>query len=575
VVTALTLTGAENAWPALPSIGYPVANTRCYVLDKAGEPCPIGIPGELYLGGAQVALGYLNQPELTAERFIDNPFDTDPDSKLYKTGDLVRWLANGTIEFIGRIDNQIKLRGFRIELGEIEAVLIQHSDVVQGVVVLREDNPGDQRLVAYVKSATGPEVKVDTAELREHLKTNLPDYMVPSAFMILDVIPLTPNGKVDRKALPIPEYAAETEYVAPRDETEQQLADIWQALLRIEQVGIHDNFFKLGGHSLLVITLISRIQNKLDPTAELWMMFNYPTIAEFAGRLKSLLSSDGIVPVISRDVVPHPALMQVNLTGTNPPLFCVFGEPALLASKLRKDRPVYSLNTAYGEGDIATAPSDINEAAHIYIEAIRSVQPTGPYFLYGHCSGATIAYEIARLLLADGDDVSHACLLEPTTDGRGMKEIAVMMIQGIRSNGFSVARVKALLSVSSSLLRRVPAFARNKLQLLWHSSLGTAPSMPLRLLSHQTKVAPSVHTYVYQEVGCSVSIIYRNLDEVQSGESKKYWEKVVGHEVRMHSVEVGAEHLAVLEDTPLETIAAVIDKSLSEATLPKKDVVVN
>ncbi len=276
-----------------------------------------------------------------------------------------------------------------------------------------------------------------------------------------------------------------------------------------------------------------------------------------------------------KERIAHPALMPVTVIGTNPPLFCIYGAPALLASKLSKDRPVYSLNTVYGEGDIATAPSDINEAAHIYIEAIRSVQPSGPYFLYGHCSGATIAYEVARLLLADGDDVAHACLLEPSTDGRGMKEIAVMMIQGIRSNGFSVVRVKALLSVSGSLIRRIPAFARNKLQLLWHSSLGTTPSWSLKFLSHQKKIASSVHTYIYQEIGCSVSIIYRNLDEVQSDELKKSWEKIVSHEVRVHSVETRAGHLAVLEGKPLETIAAVIDKSLSEATLPKKDVVVN
>ena len=567
VVTTLTLSGDPEVWPARPTIGHPISNTRCYILDTQGEPAPIGVPGELYLAGIQVAREYLDRPELNAEKFIADPFSTNGTvtpvaSRMYRTGDRARFLDNGEIEYLGRIDNQIKLSGFRIELGEIETVLIEHSDVRQGVVVLREDNQGDQRLVAYVKLVAGSEV--DTAVLREYLKTNLPDYMVPSALMVLDVIPLMPTGKVDRNALPAPDYTGETEYLAPRDETEQQLVDIWQAVLHIELIGVDDNFFDLGGRSLLAITLISRIQKELDPTAKLWMIFSYPTIAEFAVQLGSFPSLAGIAPVGSIDAVPHPALMSVNLTGTHPPLFCVYGEPALLASKLSKDRPVYSLNTACGEGGIAAAPSNINEAAHIYIEAIRSVQPTGPYFLYGHCSGATIAYEIARLLLAGGDDVSHVCLLEPSINGRGLRHTAVMMILGIRSNGFSVVRLKALLSVTRELLRVAPAFAGNNLQFLWHSLLGTLPSLRLRLISHQTKVAPSVNTYVYQELGCSVSFIYRNLDEVQSSELKQFWSQVVGHEVRVHSVEAGAEHLAVLEAGPLKTTASLIDASVEE-----------
>ncbi|KTT64436.1 AMP-binding enzyme, partial [Sphingomonas sanguinis] len=244
-------------------IGRPIANARVYLLDGHGEPVPLGATGEIYIGGAGVARGYLNRAELTAERFVPSPFVEG--DRLYRTGDLARYLPDGNIEFLGRNDHQVKIRGFRIELGEIEARLAEHADVGEAVVVAREDEAGDKRLVAYVvaagdaAAATAPE---RAAVLRAHLGALLPDYMVPAAYVALEALPLTPNGKLDRKALPAPEGDAFTRqaYEAPQGPVEEALAAIWSELLGVEQVSRHDNFFELGGHSLLAIRLLSRVR---------------------------------------------------------------------------------------------------------------------------------------------------------------------------------------------------------------------------------------------------------------------------------------------------------------------------
>ncbi|MDI9701299.1 non-ribosomal peptide synthetase, partial [Burkholderia cenocepacia] len=231
-------------------IGRPIANPRLYLLDAHQQPVPIGVPGELYIGGAGVARGYLNRPELTAERFLSDPFSDQPNARLYRTGDLVRWLPDGNIEYLGRNDFQVKIRGFRIELGEIETQLALHPGVRDVAVIAREDSPGDRRLVAYL--CTRDHSPVDIEALRTHLRGQLPEYMVPAAFVWMEQLPLTPNGKLDRRALPAPDLSAlqVREYEAPVGDTEQAIARIWAALLNVEQVGRHDNFFDLGGHSL-------------------------------------------------------------------------------------------------------------------------------------------------------------------------------------------------------------------------------------------------------------------------------------------------------------------------------------
>ncbi len=283
VVTSFALTGSPTSWPSLPPIGRPIANTQIYVVDRNLNPVPIGVPGELYIGGAGLARGYLNCPEATAERFVNNPFSAEAGDRLYKTGDVARYLPDSNIEFLGRIDHQVKVRGYRIELGEIETVLASHPAVREAVVIAWEDKPGDKRLVAYVLFKEQEAASV--SEMRSYLKQKLPDYMAPATFVVLDALPLTPSGKVDRRALPAPDQARpelKGTYVAPRNPVEEVVAGIWAEVLKLERVGIHDNFFELGGHSLLATRVISRVRAGLRVELPLRSLFESPTVAELS-----------------------------------------------------------------------------------------------------------------------------------------------------------------------------------------------------------------------------------------------------------------------------------------------------
>jgi amino acid adenylation domain-containing protein/thioester reductase-like protein len=311
-----------------PSIGRPIANIQTYILDSHLQPVPIGVPGELYIGGAGLAQGYLNRPDLTQEKFISNPFNP---SKLYKTGDLVRYLPDGNIEFIGRIDNQVKIRGFRIELGEIETVLGQHRGIQAFCVIVREDTPGNKRLVAYI--VPKPQMIPSISQLRQFLKAQLPDYMVPSAFVVLESLPLTPNGKVNHRALPAPDFSAHGDhYIAPSTITEAILAQIWSQVLTVKKVGIHNNFFELGGNSLLAARAIARMQDILEMDIPVRYLFEFPTIAQLAEQLDNTqtvetkpatinLNADIVLPLETcpQGIVAPETLSQPNyifLTGS-------------------------------------------------------------------------------------------------------------------------------------------------------------------------------------------------------------------------------------------------------------------
>ncbi|MEO8428364.1 MAG: AMP-binding protein, partial [Verrucomicrobiota bacterium] len=264
-------------------IGRPIANTQVYLLDSRLVPVPIGVVGELFIGGAGGASGYLNQPEQTAERFVRNPFSTDRDARLYRTGDLARYLADGSIEFLGRLDHQVKIRGFRVELAEIEEVLSRNKMVQQAAVIAHQEKTGDKKLVAYFVPTAGSMVAAE--ELRGYLTEQLPDYMVPSVFIKLEKMPLTPNGKMDRRALPNPDEAIvpkEKPFVAPRNSAEETLAGIWAEVLKADRVGIHDNFFELGGHSLLATQVIARIRAAFEIQIGLRTIFESPTVAKLA-----------------------------------------------------------------------------------------------------------------------------------------------------------------------------------------------------------------------------------------------------------------------------------------------------
>jgi acyl carrier protein len=302
VTTWAPVVTGTAAGAAPPPIGRPIANTQLYVLDRHLQPVPIGVPGELYITGAGLARGYLHQPALTAERFIEAPAALAPGARLYRTGDMVRYRSDGHLEFLGRCDAQVKLRGLRMELGEIEAVLRHHPQVREAVVVVQEAVPGDKRLVAFVveqptatserpspqRLQTVPPGHLTTA-LRDWLRQQLPEYMVPSAFVLLEALPLTPNGKVDRHALPYPQQLRpelDSTFVAPHTSVEQALAAIWAEVLGLEQIGIHDNFFALGGHSLLATCVITRVRERFQVELPVHILFEEPTIAHLAGAIE-------------------------------------------------------------------------------------------------------------------------------------------------------------------------------------------------------------------------------------------------------------------------------------------------
>ncbi|MEX0805585.1 MAG: amino acid adenylation domain-containing protein [Candidatus Binatia bacterium] len=390
-------------------IGRPIANTQIYLLDSHLHLVPVGVPGEIYIGGDGLARGYLNRPELTAEKFIANPFSNEPGGRLYRTGDLARYLPDGNIEFLGRVDHQVKIRGFRIELGEIESVLGQQAAVREAAVLAREDNPGDKRLVAYV--VPRQEAAPTISELRSFLKQKLPEYMIPSLFVFLDSLPLSPNGKVDRKALPAPDQnrpESDESYVAPRTPAEQILAAIWAKLLGVNQVGIRDNFFDLGGHSLLAVRLFAEIEKAFKKRPPLASLFQEATIEHLASLISENNPTTKTTP---------PSLVAIQPRGTKRPFFCVhtfFGDVLCymnLARHLGSDQPFYTIE-ARGFNGIDEPFDDIKTMAAYYIEQIRAIQPQGPYALGGLCSAGIVAFEMAQQLRAKGEDVAMVALFD-------------------------------------------------------------------------------------------------------------------------------------------------------------------
>jgi acyl-coenzyme A synthetase/AMP-(fatty) acid ligase/acyl carrier protein len=292
VVTAHILSRSSNEWPTLPPIGRPIDNTTIYILDRNFQPVPVGVTGELYIGGANVCRGYLDRPELTAEKFIPDPFSEIPGERIYRSGDLARYLSNGDVEFLGRMDHQVKIRGYRIEIGEVETTLREHPQILEAVVCATVDARGEKQLVAYCVVEGGGQVKSETTEVRNYLREVLPDYMVPSSFVFLDRLPMTPTGKVDRRALPAPQpcdLERQRVYVAPRTPTEETIAAIWASVLRLSRVGVEDNFFEMGGHSLLTTQVISRIRQALAVEIPVRTLFERPTISALAESIETIL----------------------------------------------------------------------------------------------------------------------------------------------------------------------------------------------------------------------------------------------------------------------------------------------
>ena len=405
--------GAAGLGEPMPPIGRPIANTRAYVVGPALWPVPAGVRGELWIGGDGLARGYLGKPDLTAERFVPDPFGGEPGARLYRTGDAVRWLPDGRLDFLGRVDQQVKVRGVRVELGEVEAAIGRWAGVREVVASVREDAAGERRLVAWV--APDPGNPQAAEELRSFLRRTLPEAMVPSAVVFLDAMPLTPNGKVDRRALPEPGLAEGRGLRAapPRDELELELAAVWEEVLGCP-VGIDEGFFALGGHSLLAIRLLGRIEQRFGQRLPLSGLLEHPTVAQLA----RLLRRSG--PLVRSPLVP------IQPRGVRPPFLCVHpvGGNVLcyveLARHLGPDQPFYGIQAPDPR---MSPPKDITDLAASYVEAVKEVQPAGPYRLGGWSLGGVVAFEMARQLAAAGEEVALLAMLDVAAPEEGAADL--------------------------------------------------------------------------------------------------------------------------------------------------------
>lgn len=442
----------KNPAASCVPIGTAIGNLTTYILNHHLQPVPIGVPGELHIGGLGLARGYLGRPDLTVEKFIPNPFSNEPGARLYKTGDRVRYRPDGNIEFLGRIDDQVKIRGFRIELGEIETAICQHPEVRDCVVIVRTKESGDKQLVAYVVPKLS---KLTVSKLRSFLQQKLPNYMVPVAFVVLESLPLTPNGKVDRRALPAPDKSSftDTGFVPPKDDLERQLAQIWSEILDVESVGVKDNFFALGGHSLLAVRLMAKIQQEFGKSLPLVTLFQSPTIADLANLIKT-----------EKDIPTDFCLVPIQPKGNKSPFFCVHavGGDVLcyadLAGYLGPEQPFYALRSLGLDGSCEPL-TRIEDMAATYIKALQTIQPEGPYQLGGWSIGGAIAFEMAVQLKASGKTVSLLALIDsyaPIQKFKGslLMDEAILLADWVKNlSGLS----NKALSISAEILRLLEA----------------------------------------------------------------------------------------------------------------------
>jgi thioesterase domain-containing protein/acyl carrier protein len=432
-------------------IGRPISNVKAYILDRNLAPVPIGVAGELYIGGIALASGYLNRPQLTRERFIPDPFSDDPSARLYKTGDRTRFLADGNIEYLGRLDNQVKLRGFRIEVGEIESAILQWDQVQAALVVMREDGAAGKYLVGYVVPAASG---LDSQAIRTFLKERLPEYMIPSHFVFLETLPLLSNGKVNRNALPAPQQwspATGEQYVAPSDAIEQQLVAIWEELLGTHTIGVKHNFFDLGGHSLLLARLLFQVERAFHQRLSMASVFQRPTIAQLADLLRSESASEQPCRVF-----------PIQPSGTLPPFICMGGGAYFLplARELGSDRPVMGVDLSQLEVDKLPAPVQLKDIAAYVVKAIREFQPHGPYYLGGWCLWGVLMYEVAQQIVAEGGEVALLVMIDSVYPARKAKLSYFARIEAAIQKSIYHATL-----VAKSKVAEIPAYLSQRIVL--------------------------------------------------------------------------------------------------------------
>lgn len=520
-------------------IGRPIANIRLYILDEKLQPVPAGTPGELHVGGPGVARGYLRRPELTAQKFIADPFclePVEPGARLYKTGDLARYLPDGNIEFLGRTDFQVKIRGFRVELGEIEAALEKHEGVAEGVVVAREVD-GEKRLTAYIV-ASRPRPQEN--ELRKFLRNRLPEYMVPADFVFLESFPLTPNGKVDRRALPVPqvrEFDRGADFVAPRNEVERRLASLWEQVLGKRPIGVRENFFELGGHSLSAVRLMQRVEKEFGRKLLLTALLQAPTVEQLAAILQQDSSA------------AQSAAIPMQPLGSKPPFFFVHGLGGTvmrfrdLSRYMAPDQPFYGLQ-AQGLDGSQPVLHRVEDMARAYLKDLRAVQPEGPYFLGGYSFGGYVALEMARTLLAEGQDIGVLAFVDTYAE----------ITQSIVNRFLSLSAGQKIIYLKKRL-RRFRLGMKHRIQFLFLPPAVKAVRRSCALAEGQYRVqsyAGKILLFRAAERGL------RGLEDPGAG-----WKKYALGGVEVH--ELDGDHGNILNEPGVQSLAAQLRACLDAA----------
>jgi aspartate racemase len=512
---------AEQLTNSVP-IGKPISNTQAYILDSRLQEVPIGITGEIYLGGDGLALGYVNRPELTAAKFIDNPFGK---GKLYKTGDFGRYLPDGNIQFFGRIDNQVKIRGFRIEPSEIQAVINQYDSVNQSVVLPKEDNLGNKILVAYLTYFHNRKVSLD--ELRLFLQKKLPSYMIPDDFVLLDGFPLTIHGKIDYKALQSFNHAktaSQSSYVAPRTHLELQIVKIWEQVLGVKSIGIRDNFFELGGHSLLALTLFAKIEQLCKVTIPMATLFSAPTVEQLTAIIRQKGWSTSWL-----------SLVPLKVSGAKPPLFYVHGvlgtvlSARHLGKHLDEEQPIYGIQ-AQGLQEKKLVHHRVEDMAAAYVKEIKTVQPTGPYCLVGVSTGGIIALEMAQQLYAENKQVAFLGFLDTqkpaTSSGQNLETTKhSSFLETFKSELPDDAEIVAFLEANYEIV----------------------------VNQYKPKSYPGTITFFLAEESASE----------KENQSIAYWRDIAQGKLHLHRVP--GNHLSMIEEENAPVLAAKVQQCLNQA----------
>ncbi|WP_442937032.1 amino acid adenylation domain-containing protein [Nostoc sp.] len=563
--------------PGVQPVGLPLPQTQALVFTANQQPCGIGEPGEIVIRTPFRSLGYINAQEENRSRFVKNPFRNDEEDWLYYTGDRGCYRPDGSLEILGRRDHQVKIRGIRIELGEIETVLAQHPDVLQTVVIAREDVAGDLRLVAYI--TPNPDWASTISDIRSFLLTKLPQYMLPSAFVLLDTMPLTPNGKVDRRALPAPDLSrqeSEATFVAPRNEVERQLIQIWEQTLGVQPIGVKDNFFELGGHSILAVKLFWQIEKTFNKNLPLAILFQSGTVEALAKKIcqEDLAANKAVVNTLDKSKTTWSSLVEIQPNGSKPPFFCIHGlggevlcfrELALL---LGSEQPFYGLQPQ-GLNGKHPFHARVEDMATHYIQEIQTIQPNGPYFLGGYSFGGVVAFEMARQLQEQGEQVGILVMLDSCRPGYSwrasfLKRIFLHLNNIVRQG-------------PAYLLQRIVRWSywrKSHLQNTYNRYLEEALDLPetdkhLKIIDINTQ---AVSEYIFSPyLGRAILLRTedRNRDEAIGTQYDPQfgWGEIVAGGLDIHYVP--GSHLELLNEPYVQVLAETLRNCLIQAQSPK------